>query len=192
MEIMPTIDLFIHTFTMALALVIMWTKNMDSLLPKKFTQIFLKIYHIIEAVLLVAIMLATLFAIFNEFHHVFTAQAVLLTDILLMFIYLEVLSMIHQFVIYGKIPVRYPIYIAIMAIARYITLGMKELDGVFVVWLSLAALILALAALVIRIGHHYWPYKAPRSGFAAFFEPERKEGNSANNSVVGNRTKEDP
>ncbi|CAM4000472.1 phosphate-starvation-inducible protein PsiE [Vibrio aerogenes CECT 7868] len=148
---------------------------MGSSLSKKYTQIFLKTYYIIEAVLLAAIMLSTLFAIGNEFHHVFTARAVLLTDILLMFIYLEVLTMVQQFVTYGKIPVRYPIYIAIMAIARYITLGMKELDGIFVVWLSLAALILAIATLVIRFGHHYWPYKPTRSGFAAFFDSKLNE-----------------
>lgn len=95
----------------------------------------------------------------NEFIHVFNEQNIQLTDILLMFIYLEVLAMVQQFVANGKIPVRYPIYIAIMAIARYITLGMKELDGMFVVWLSLAAFILAAATLLIRIGHHYWPYE---------------------------------
>jgi len=132
---------------------------MGSNLPKSFTRIFLKIYYLVEAVLLIAITLATLVAIGNEFIHVFTEQTVLLTDILLMFIYLEVLSMVQQFVTNGKIPVRYPIYIAIMAIARYITLGMKELDGVFVVWLSLAALILAVATIVIRLGHYYWPYE---------------------------------
>ncbi|EEX95099.1 hypothetical protein VIA_000562 [Vibrio orientalis CIP 102891 = ATCC 33934] len=105
-----------------------------------------------------AITLATLFAMVEEFVHVFTEKRVLLTDILLMFIYLEVLAMVKQFVMNGKIPVRYPIYIAMMAIARYITLGMKELDAVLVVWLSVAALILAVATMVIRVGHHYWPY----------------------------------
>ena len=79
------------------------------------------------------------------FVHVFVERRVQLTDILLMFIYLEVLAMVQQFVMNGKIPVRYPIYIAMMAIARYITLGMKELDATLIVWLSLAAFILAAA-----------------------------------------------
>ncbi|MEZ8095590.1 phosphate-starvation-inducible PsiE family protein [Photobacterium swingsii] len=132
---------------------------MPSHLPKAFSARFLKVFHILEAILLVAITLATLLAMVNEFIHVFNEQNIQLTDILLMFIYLEVLAMVQQFVANGKIPVRYPIYIAIMAIARYITLGMKELDGMFVVWLSLAAFILAAATLLIRIGHHYWPYE---------------------------------
>ncbi|CAG19590.1 phosphate-starvation-inducible PsiE family protein [Photobacterium profundum] len=133
---------------------------MPSHLPKSFSKPFLKIFYILEAILLVAITLATLFAMVNEFVHVIIQKDIQLTDILLMFIYLEVLAMVQQFVAHGKIPVRYPIYIAIMAIARYITLGMKELDGVLVVWLALAAFILAAATLMIRIGHHYWPYEA--------------------------------
>ncbi|MCW8330835.1 phosphate-starvation-inducible PsiE family protein [Photobacterium sp. SDRW27] len=132
---------------------------MPSSLPKGFTSPFLKLFHILEAILLVAITLATIAAMVTEFIHVYVNKEILLTDILLMFIYLEVLAMVQQFVAHGKIPVRYPIYIAIMAIARYITLGMKELDGIFVVWLSLAAFILAAATLMIRIGHHYWPYE---------------------------------
>ncbi|EOA9034095.1 phosphate-starvation-inducible protein PsiE [Vibrio harveyi] len=131
---------------------------MPSHLPKSFSRPFLKIFHVFEAVLLVAITLATVWAMVEEFIHIYVQKRVSLDDILLMFIYLEVLAMVGQFVMNGKIPVRYPIYIAMMAIARYITLGMKELDSVMIVWLSLAAFILAAATLVIRVGHHYWPY----------------------------------
>ncbi|MGR5211902.1 phosphate-starvation-inducible protein PsiE [Vibrio rotiferianus] len=131
---------------------------MPSHLPKSFSRPFLKLFHLLEAVLLVAITLATVWAMVEEFIHIYVQKRVSLDDILLMFIYLEVLAMVGQFVMNGKIPVRYPIYIAMMAIARYITLGMKELDSVMIVWLSLAAFILAVATLVIRVGHHYWPY----------------------------------
>lgn len=131
---------------------------MPSHLPKSFSRPFLKVFHLLEAVLLVAITLATVWAMVEEFVHIYVQKRVSLDDILLMFIYLEVLAMVGQFVMNGKIPVRYPIYIAMMAIARYITLGMKELDSMMIVWLSLAAFILAAATLVIRVGHHYWPY----------------------------------
>ena len=131
---------------------------MPSHLPKSFSLPFLKLFHLLEAVLLVAITMATVWAMVEEFVHIYVQKRVSLDDILLMFIYLEVLAMVGQFVMNGKIPVRYPIYIAMMAIARYITLGMKELDSVMIVWLSLAAFILAAATLVIRVGHHYWPY----------------------------------
>ncbi|GAB2638954.1 phosphate-starvation-inducible protein PsiE [Vibrio panuliri] len=131
---------------------------MPSHLPSSFSRPFLKLFHILEAVLLVAITLATVWAMVEEFVHIYVQKRVMLEDILLMFIYLEVLAMVGQFVMNGKIPVRYPIYIAMMAIARYITLGMKELDSVMIVWLSLAAFVLAAATLLIRVGHHYWPY----------------------------------
>ncbi|WP_297481932.1 phosphate-starvation-inducible PsiE family protein [uncultured Photobacterium sp.] len=141
---------------------------MPSHLPRSFSKPFLKVFHILEAILLIAITLATVVAMANEFIHVFVNRHIQLTDILLMFIYLEILAMVQQFVAHGKIPVRYPLYIAIMAIARYITLGMKELDGTFIIWLSLAAFILAAATVLIRIGHHYWPYEEPE-------EPGKKQ-----------------
>lgn len=133
-------------------------KNPVSHFPVSFNVPFLKAFHFLEAIVLIAIALATMYALGEEFAYVIANKKVLLNDILLMFIYLEVLAMVKQFAMYGKIPVRYPIYIAMMAIARYITLGMKELDALLVVWLAVASFILAAATLVIRVGHFYWPY----------------------------------
>ncbi|WP_413110529.1 phosphate-starvation-inducible protein PsiE [Thaumasiovibrio sp. DFM-14] len=132
---------------------------MPSTFPKILRKPFLRIFHLLEALICIAITIATLVAMTTEITNVIINREILLTDILLMFIYLEVLAMVHQFVAVGKIPVRYPIYIAIMAIARYITLGMKELDGPYIVWLSLSAFILAAATLIVRLGHYYWPYE---------------------------------
>ncbi len=131
-------------------------------LSKKFVKIFLTGFYFFEAIILVAITLATIYAMFNDFINVFLHGVIRLKDILLMFIYLEVLAMIQQFVTNGKIPVRYPIYIAMMAIARYITLGMKEITAEDVIWLSSAAFILAATTVMIRAGHFYWPYKPLR------------------------------
>lgn len=118
----------------------------------------------VEVFLLLAITLATVAAIGEEFVLIYNKGLVSLSDILLMFIYLEILAMVHQYLNYGKLPVRYPIYIAIIAIARYIILGMKEMDGLSIIGLSVAIFILAAATLVIRVGHHYWPYnKLPES-----------------------------
>ncbi len=89
---------------------------MPSHLPKSFSRPFLKIFHVLEAVLLVAITLATVWAMVEEFIHIYVQKRVSLDDILLMFIYLEVLAMVGQFVMNGKIPVRYPIYIAMMVL----------------------------------------------------------------------------
>jgi protein PsiE len=112
----------------------------------------------ISAILLISITGATIAAICSEYYAVYLAGKVALTDILLLFIYLEVLAMVHQYVTYGKLPVRYPIYIAIIAIARYIILGMKEMDSSEIIWLSIAVMILTISTTIMRIGHNYWPY----------------------------------
>lgn len=104
------------------------------------------------------ITVATLFAIGQEVYDVFLRRSVLLQDILLLFIFMEVLTMVGLYFTSGKLPLRYPIYIAIVAIARYITIGMKEMDGWTIISLSVAVFLLALSVLVIRYGHVHLPY----------------------------------
>ena len=66
--------------------------------------------------------------------------------------------MVALYLTSGKLPVRYPIYIAIVAIARYVILDLKELSSIDVIWLAVAMLILTLSALVLRYGHATFPY----------------------------------
>lgn len=66
--------------------------------------------------------------------------------------------MINSYFGSGKIPMRYPIYIAIVALARYILLDMKEMTDQHMLSLSFSILILALAVLVMRFGHARYPY----------------------------------
>ncbi|RCU52461.1 MULTISPECIES: phosphate-starvation-inducible PsiE family protein [Corallincola] len=114
---------------------------------------------IVEKILLLLIALATLIAIGMEVQHVIKAKAVYLSDILLLFIYLEVLAMSRLYVELGRVPVRYPIYIAVIALARYLTLGMKEMDALSVFWIAMAMLVMVLATLGLRLGHVYLPYE---------------------------------
>jgi protein PsiE len=86
------------------------------------------------------------------------AQTVTLADLLLLFIYLEVLAMVGIYLDSGKLPVRMPLYIAIVALARYLILEMKNLDTWRMVGISGAALLIAVAILVIRYGHVRFPY----------------------------------
>ena len=62
-----------------------------------------------------------------------------------MFLYLEVLAMIGQYFNSGQLPVRFPLYIAMVAMARYIILDIKDLTE--------------LRMLVIRYGHTRFPYR---------------------------------
>jgi protein PsiE len=131
--------------------------------PTRTTRI-LRSLSLLEQAGLLIITLATLVAIGQEVGEMFTQRKVLLQDILLLFIFLEILTMVGLYFQSGKLPVRYPIYIAMVAIARYIIIGMKEMDGWAMVALALAILVLALAVVAIRYGHLKLPYPEDRDG----------------------------
>ncbi len=86
------------------------------------------------------------------------ALRVELADLLLLFLFMEVLAMIGIFHESHRVPVRFPIYIAIVALARYLVLGAKSLDPLSMLAIGGTVLILAGAVLVIRYGHLKFPY----------------------------------
>jgi len=113
---------------------------------------------LIEDVGLLIIALCTVIAVGIEISTMIQAMTVSLADLLLLFIYLEVLSMVVVYLESGKLPVRIPLYIAIVALARYLILDMKNLDTWRMLGVAGAALLIALAILVIRYGHTRFPY----------------------------------
>jgi len=118
----------------------------------------LRALNIAEWAGLLVISIATMVAIGQEIWVMVAARKVFLQDILLLFIYLEVLTMVGLYFKSGKLPLRYPIYIAMVAIARYIIIGMKEIDGWTILAFAGAILVLALAVVAIRYGHVRLPY----------------------------------
>ena len=113
---------------------------------------------------LLIIGISTIIAVGIEVMVMIDARTVTLADLLLLFIYLEVISMVAIYLDSGKLPVRMPIYIAIVALARYLILDMKALDTWRIMGVAVAALILALAVLVIRFGHTRFPYDKSDTG----------------------------
>jgi len=113
---------------------------------------------------LLIIAVATVVAMGAEIAAMVTAKTVTLADLLLMFIYLEVLAMVAIYLNSGKLPVRMPLYIAIVALARYMILDMKNLDTWRMLGVAGAALLVAIAVLVIRYGHTRFPYKKNDGG----------------------------
>ena len=59
----------------------------------------------------------------------------------------------------GKLPVRMPLYIAIVALARYMILDMKNLDTWRLVGIAAAMLVITLSVLALRYGHSRFPYQ---------------------------------
>lgn len=112
----------------------------------------------IEYLVLFLIALATIFAIGEEIMHMFTIRTVELADLLLLFIYLEVLAMVVNYIESGKLPIRMPLYIAIVALARYLILDMKGMDDWRILAISFSTILLASTVIVIRWGQLKMPY----------------------------------
>ena len=113
----------------------------------------------IQDIGLLIIVISTVIATGFEIILMIESKVVTLADLLLLFIYLEVLAMAAMYLDSGKLPVRMPLYIAIVALARYLILDMKNLDTWRMLGISGATLLIAIAILIIRFGHVRFPYK---------------------------------
>ena len=103
-----------------------------------------------EKLLLAAIAILAIIATGQEVMTIIANQSVDLADLLLLFIYTEVLGMIGIFFVSKRIPITLPIFIAITAITRLIILQGKDMDMISLLYEASAILILALAVLAVR------------------------------------------
>lgn len=69
----------------------------------------------------------------------------------MLFIYAEILAMVGAFYSTNRIPVTLPIIVAITALCRLIIMQSKDMDGMMVMWESLAILILSGAAYLMSM-----------------------------------------
>lgn len=128
---------------------------------KRISTVGHKLLTYAQDIGLLIIAISTVVAVGIEIKVMWDNETVTLADLLLLFIYLEILAMVSIYLDSGKLPVRMPLYIAIVALARYLILDMKGMDEWKVVGISVAALILAFTVLVIRYGHLKYPYDEP-------------------------------
>ena len=113
---------------------------------------------IVQDIGLIIVGIATIIAFGAEVMVMVNNRAVLLADLLLLFIYLEVIAMVVIYLKSGQLPIRIPLYIAIIALARYMILDMKDMDSWRMLAVAGAALILSVTILIIRYGHVRYPY----------------------------------
>jgi protein PsiE len=117
-----------------------------------------KTITLIEKGLLGLIAVLTILATGQELIDIIEAKRVGLADLLLLFIYTEVLGMIGVFYASNRIPITLPLFIAMTAIARLIILQGKEMDASVLIYEASAIAIIALACLIIRFKPP-WTYK---------------------------------
>jgi protein PsiE len=113
----------------------------------------MKIYDWITAAekgILILIAFFTIFSVGIEMYAVLLNGKIALTDLLLMFIYAELLGMVAAFYKYNNIPITIPIFIAITALCRLIILQGKGISTVDLIYESGAVLLLALSAIIIK------------------------------------------
>ena len=104
----------------------------------------------IQLVAVLIVLAATVLAFFLEIQEMYLNRKVNLADLLLLFIYIEVIGLVRSYWETRSVRISYPLVIAITALARYIILQDKNDDPSTLLYISLAILIVALSTVVIR------------------------------------------
>ena len=110
-------------------------------------------FEILEKIVLSILLICTLIAIGQEILVMVENKRVSLADILLLFIYVEVLGMIKEYWLAKVIRMSYPLFIAMTALARLIILQRKDIEPVTLIYESLSILIIAISIVVLRVRH---------------------------------------
>ena len=112
-----------------------------------------KIAKNLQLILMVIILISTVIAVGIEIYKMFQNRSVTLADLLLMFLYLEVLAMVRVFWNQQSISITLPLLIAITALARFIILQGKEMDPSALVYEAIAIVLIAGAIVILRLRH---------------------------------------
>ncbi len=96
------------------------------------------------------VLVSTIIAFFLEVKEMYDNKNIELADLLLMFIYIEVIGLVKSYWETRSVRITYPLVIAITALARFIILQDKESDPSNLIYISVAILIVAIATVVIR------------------------------------------
>ena len=103
--------------------------------------------------LLTIILVSTVIAVGIEIKTMYINQSVTLADLLLMFLYLEVMAMVRVFWSQQSISITLPLLIAITALSRFIILQGKEMDPSGLVYEAVAIALIASAIVILRLRH---------------------------------------
>ena len=107
----------------------------------------------LQLILLGVILVSTVIAVGIEIRTMFFNQSVTLADLLLMFLYLEVMAMVRVFWEQQSISISLPLLIAITALSRFIILQGKSMDPSALLYEAGAILLIAAAIVVLRLRH---------------------------------------
>ena len=104
----------------------------------------------IQLTAVIIVLASTVIAFFLEITEMYMNRDITLADLLLMFIYIEVIGLVRSYWETRAVRITYPLVIAITALARFIILQDKESDPSNLIYISVAILIVAIATVIIR------------------------------------------
>ena len=104
----------------------------------------------IQLTAVLILLVSTVIAFIIEMKTMYDNQTITLADLLLMFIYIEVIGLVKSYWETRAVRITYPLVIAITALARFIILQDKESDPTNLIYISLAILIVAISTVIIK------------------------------------------
>ena len=107
----------------------------------------------LQLILLGVILISTVIAVGIEIRTMFLNQSVTLADLLLMFLYLEVMAMVRVIWERQSLSISLPLLIPITALSRFIILQGKSMDPSALLYEAGAILLIAAAIVVLRLRH---------------------------------------
>tara|TARA_Y100001935_G_scaffold169796_1_gene140123 strand:+ start:569 stop:991 length:423 start_codon:yes stop_codon:yes gene_type:complete len=113
----------------------------------------------IEKSVIAVILIATITAIMFEIMRMIEVQYVELADLLLLFIYVEVIGMVRVYYVSNRVRMTYPLFIAITALSRLIILQGKDSNPELLLYEAGAIVLVAIAVIILRL--RYVPILRP-------------------------------
>ena len=113
----------------------------------------------IEKAVIAVILVATITAIMFEIMRMIEVQYVELSDLLLLFIYVEVIGMVRVYYVSNRVRMTYPLFIAITALSRLIILQGKDSNPELLLYEAGAIVLVAIAVIILRL--RYVPILRP-------------------------------
>ena len=104
----------------------------------------------IQLTAVLILLISTVIAFIIEMKTMYDNKTITLADLLLMFIYIEVIGLVKSYWETRAVRITYPLVIAITALARFIILQDKESDPTNLIYISLAILIVAVSTVIIK------------------------------------------
>ena len=104
----------------------------------------------IQLAAVLILLISKVIAFIIEMKAMYDNQTITLADLLLMFIYIEVIGLVKSYWETRAVRITYPLVIAITALARFIILQDKESDPTNLIYISLAILIVAISTVIVK------------------------------------------